>query len=137
MTKEAELLQLAEEKARSVETWADLSNYLFDPIEGIFAKAYPTRPEREQFVRTEEYRKIGDLVNHAQRRFGLVEGANPKSPSSFVVDIPPALQEVLEREARANGINVKELVLAKLTAPAPTPVPKDFVSAAPVSSSLS
>jgi hypothetical protein len=116
MTKEAELLQRAEELARTVETWADLSNALFDPISGIVSKAYPTRGEREVFLKTEEYRKICQLIDVAQNRFGLVAGATPKRSGRMVVSVPLALQRALEREARAEGVNVDQLVVAKLAA---------------------
>jgi len=45
-------LDEAEPAARDAETWADLSNLLFDPVDGLVAKAYPTREAREAFVKT-------------------------------------------------------------------------------------
>ena len=43
MSKATEVLQAAQRLAASAETWADLSNALFDPVDGIVTKAYPTR----------------------------------------------------------------------------------------------
>jgi hypothetical protein len=37
-----QILEQAEEMARSAKSWADLSNALFDPINGLITKAYPT-----------------------------------------------------------------------------------------------
>lgn len=116
MSKEAELLQRAEELARTVETWADLSNALFDPISGIVSRAYPTRAEREVFLKTEEYRKICQLIDAAQQRFGLVAGATPKRSGRMVLNVPLSLQGALEREAHAEGVSVDQLVVAKLAA---------------------
>ena len=115
-TKAAELLRQAEMLAQSVESWADLSNALFDPLEGIVARAFPTRDEREAFAKTAEYRKIRELIDQARDRFGLVAGATPKRSGRMVLNVPLALQGALEREARAEGVSVDQLVVAKLAA---------------------
>lgn len=73
-----ELWNEAERAARVAETWADLSNVLFNPVDGLVARAYPTREAREAFVKTDDYRKIRQLVADAVQRHGLVAGATPK-----------------------------------------------------------
>jgi hypothetical protein len=73
------LLEEAERAAREAETWADLSNFLFNPVDGVVARAYPTREAREAFIQTDDYRKIRQLVSDARERHGLVEGATPKN----------------------------------------------------------
>jgi hypothetical protein len=113
-TKAAALLHQAEVLAQSVESWADLSNALFDPLEGIVARAFPTREEREAFAQTAEYGKIRELIDQARDRFGLVAGATPKRSGRMVLSVPLALQGALEREARAEGVSVDQLVVAKL-----------------------
>lgn len=85
MTKERELLEQAKREAEAAETWADLSNTLFDPFRGLLAMAYPTRKERQVFIKTEEYRKICELIDAVRERTGLVEGATPKKNVRFVV----------------------------------------------------
>jgi len=117
MNKAAELLQSAEELARSAESWADLSNALFDQTDGILAQAFSTRAEREAFVKTPEYRKINELLDQAKNRFGLVEGATPKKRGRLVLTVPVALHVALEREAANEGVSLDQLVVAKLTAP--------------------
>lgn len=114
MSKAEELLRAAEELARSVASWADLSNALFDPIEGIVSRAFETRAEREAFVQTEEYRKIRQLLEEARDRFGLCAGATSKRSGRFVVSLPRSLHAALEREAAAEGVSLNQLVLAKL-----------------------
>jgi len=116
MAKANDVLQRAEQKARSETTWADLSNALFDPVRGLVAKAYPTRAEREAFVKTDEYKKIRQLVASAIGRQGLVEGAAPKKSGRFVVRLPQSLHSALEREAAAEGVSLNQLVVAKLAA---------------------
>jgi hypothetical protein len=85
VTTESELLKQAEQEAQAAETWADLSNALFDPICGLIVRAYPTRKEREVFAKTAEYRKIRELIAGVRERTGLVAGATPKKNGSFVV----------------------------------------------------
>lgn len=114
MDKAEELLHAAEELAAAAASWADLSNALFDPTEGIVSRAFDTRAEREAFIRTEEYRKIRQLLEDARDRFGLVAGATPKKNGSFTVQLPRSMQAALEREAAAEGVSLNQLVIAKL-----------------------
>jgi predicted HicB family RNase H-like nuclease len=117
MTKPAELLEIAEREAQTVATWADLSNFLFDPVDGVIAKAYRKRAEREAFMKTEEYRKIRSLIEQVREQTGLVEGATPRAKSGrFVVRLPVSLHAALEREARQEGVSLNQLVVAKLAA---------------------
>lgn len=101
MTEPAELLQQAERLAQSVTSWADLSNALFDPQTGLLARAYQTRPEREAFIQTEEYRRIQKLLTQAMERFGRVEGATPTRISGLMVALPPGWPVGSEPESLA------------------------------------
>jgi len=109
------ILTQARKLAQSVETWADLSNALFNPIDGLVTTAYPLGAEREAFVKTVEYQKIRQLLRDAIDTFGLVEGATPKS-GQFVVRLPRSLHASLEREAEREGVSLNQLVVAKLAA---------------------
>src|SRR3989442_11324960 len=93
-----------ERAAEAADSWADLSNFLFNPVDGLVARAYPTREAREAFVKTEEYREIRQLVSVAVQRHGLVEGATPKKRGQFLVRLPQSLHAALEREAVAEGV---------------------------------
>jgi len=73
-----QIVEAAKALSRSVETWADLSNALFNPIDGIVAVAYPTKADRIAFRQTAEYRKIRQILNDTIDRTGLVDGATPK-----------------------------------------------------------
>jgi hypothetical protein len=108
------LLKEAGRAAQDAQTWADLSNYLFNPVDGLVAKAYPTRAAREAFVKTAEYRKIRQLVSDARQRFGLVEGATPQKTDRLVVQLPQSLHTALEREAAEEGVSLDQVVLTTL-----------------------
>jgi hypothetical protein len=114
MVNPSELLKAAEDLARKVESWADLSNALFDPMTGLLAQACPTRSEREAFAQTPEYQKIKALLAESQDRFGLVAGATPKRGVSLLVRLPHSLHAALEREAVAEGVGLDQLVVTKL-----------------------
>jgi HicB family len=87
---------------------------LFNPVDGLVARAYTTREARDAFVKTEEYKRIRQLVTDAVERHGLVEGATPKKSGRFVVRLPISLHAALEREAASEGVSLNQLVLAKL-----------------------
>jgi hypothetical protein len=72
-----QLVKTAKDIARTVDTWADLSNALFNPINGIVALAYPTKADRTAFRQTAEYREIRRILNDAIDNTGLIEGATP------------------------------------------------------------
>ena len=112
--KESRILKSAKDIASSVESWADLSNALFDPVNGLLTKAYPSREEREAFMKTEEYGAIRRLRETAIKEAGLIEGATPKKSGRFMVRLPRSLHGALEREARGEGVSLNQLVVTKL-----------------------
>lgn len=114
MKKEHCILNTAQTLALTADTWADLSNALFDPEEGLVARAYPTRQERAQFLKTQEYRTIRGLVDAAQERTGLIDGATLKKSGKFVVRLPRSLHAALEIEAEEEGTSLNQLVVTKL-----------------------
>lgn len=112
-----QLLKRAREVAKTVESWADLSNLLFNPYDGIVTSAYRTRAEREAFIKTEQYAKINQLLEDAIDKFGLVEGATPIHTGSFTVKIPKSLHMSLDLEAEDEGVSMYQLIVAKLSTP--------------------
>jgi hypothetical protein len=73
-----QLVERALSLSQSVETWADLSNALFNPIDGLVTLAYPTREARDAFRKSSEYIAIRQILNAAIERTGLIDGASPK-----------------------------------------------------------
>ncbi len=112
--KSSEILDSAKSVASSAETWADLSNGLFNPVDGLLIKAYPTREERESFLKTKEYAAIRKLLEAAIDKTGLIEGATPKKSGKFMVRLPKTLHGALEREAAEEGVSLNQLVVTKL-----------------------
>lgn len=114
-TKAQTILDSARDEAAKVQTWADLSNFLFDPEDGLISKAYPVGPERTAFMKSAEYKAIRQLIDEVRDRTGFIEGATPKKSGKFVVRMPRSLHAALEAEAEREGVSLNQLVVAKLS----------------------
>jgi len=108
------ILDKARELAGSCRTWADLSNSLFDPLEGLVARTFPRSDERTKFRKTRVYDELYALVEKKMEATGVVSGASPRKSGKFVVRLPRSLHAALEREAEAEGTSLNQLVVAKL-----------------------
>ncbi len=108
------LLQSAKNLSGNAKSWADLSNALFDPIDGLLAKALPGREERAAFVQSNQYQQIRRLVEDATTRTGMVAGGTPKKSGRFIVRLPQSLHAALEHEADQEGVSLNQLVVVKL-----------------------
>ncbi|MGD0092534.1 MAG: toxin-antitoxin system HicB family antitoxin [Planctomycetota bacterium] len=111
-----EVLEQARHLAGTVTAWADLENSFFEPDTGLLTKAYPTREEREEFMKTEEFKEIEKLLGDAIDRSGVIAGATPQKSGRFVVRLPRTLHERLELEAVEEGVSLNQLVVFKLAA---------------------
>jgi hypothetical protein len=116
MSNANEILSEAQRLAEKSETWADLSNALFDPMDGLVAKCFPDPVGRAAFRKSEEYGKLHALVEQKMQRTGVAAGAEPTKSGKFVVRLPRTMHAALEREAISEGTSLNQLVLAKLAA---------------------
>jgi len=114
MDKCKEILEKARGLERSCRTWADFSNSLFDPLEGLVARTFPHSEDRAKFRKTSAYEELHVLVERKMKATGLVGGATPKKSGRFVVRLPRSLHAALEREAEAENTSLNQLVVAKL-----------------------
>lgn len=117
MTKEQQLLAEARKLARSAETWADFSNALYNPYDGLLIVPYRNKEKRRAFMKTKEYKEIQTLMEKVMERTGLIEGAAPKKSGRFVVRLPQTLHASLEREAASEGVSLNQLAVSKLSIP--------------------
>lgn len=116
-TKAKSVLNQAQEIAKHVDSWADFSNALFGQNAGLIAETFRDPMERQTFYDTEEYQAIYDILDSLKDRFGISEGATPKKSGKFVVRMPHTLHEVLDIEAKNEGVSLNQLVVAKLAWP--------------------
>lgn len=116
MQKAQDILDEARKLAKATKTWADLSNALFDPLEGLVARSFPNREERSKFRKTPAYDELHALVEKKMDETGMAQGAKPQKSGKFVVRLPHSLHAALEKEARAEGTSLNQLVITKLAA---------------------
>jgi hypothetical protein len=114
MSSVGEIQVEAKRLAKKSKTWAELSNALFDPIEGLVAKHFPDAARRTAFRKTDAYESLHKLVEEKMRETGVVAGSEPRKSGRFVVRLPKSLHAALEQEAAAEGTSLNQLVLAKL-----------------------
>lgn len=114
MSKADDILAEAQRLAETSTTWADLSNALFDPLDGLVSKRYPDHAQRVEFHKTDTYDKLYKLVQRKMDETGIVAGAEPTKSGRFVVRLPKSLHAALEQEAVAEGTSLNQLVLTKL-----------------------
>ncbi len=113
-TRMEEILKAARREAAASESWADLSNFLFDPEVGLVTKAFPNEKDRRRLIKSAAYRELMELVNQVRERTGFIEGATPRKSGKFVVRLPRSLHKALEIEAAHEGVSLNQLVVAKL-----------------------
>mgnify|MGYP002382451160 CR=1 FL=1 len=114
-----EFLAAVRAEAEVAETWADLSNFVFDPEVGILAGVYPTEESRAAFIKTPEFKEIRRLINDVKDRTGHIQESIPKKRGQFVVQLPRSLHIALEAEAKRDGVSLNQLVVDKLTSQTP------------------
>lgn len=111
-----DILAEARRLAEKSKTWADLSNALFDPLDGLVAKHIKDASDRAVFRKSNTYGQLHKLVEQKMKQTGVVAGAEPKKSGRFVVRLPKTMHAALEQEAVAEGTSLNQLVLAKLAA---------------------
>lgn len=110
------ILDNARKIAGHVTSWADYSNALFDQESGLVAQTFSDDMERQAFYDTDQYDELYQILADLMDRFDTVGGASPKS-GKFMVRLPKSLHEVLDIEAKTEGVSLNQLVSAKLALP--------------------
>lgn len=114
MSKVKDVLAEGKRLANKSKTWADLSNALFGPLDGLVAKSFPDPTERNAFRTSNTYDALHSLVEQKMHQMGVLTGSQPKKSGRFVVRLPRSMHAALEQEAAAEGTSLNQLVLAKL-----------------------
>jgi hypothetical protein len=117
------VLEQARQLAERVNSWADFSAGLFDCSSGLVPQTFPDEMERQVFFDSEQYAEINQILMDLMKKFGVVNGATPKEKSGrFVVRVPKTVHQNLEAEAKAEGVSLNQLAVAKLSMPLADPV---------------
>jgi hypothetical protein len=116
IAKARQVLEFAQQRAASAEDWIELSNALYG-VDGKPTESFPTEAERSAYMRTAEYKRILALMdtlphpkkNDIQELVSNVNGA-------ISLRLPRSVHAALLAEAKAEGVSLNQLCVAKLIA---------------------
>ena len=102
--------------ARGAADWLDLSNVLFGPG-GKATKTFATQAERTAFCKTQEYKRILALMDTLPQPpvKGFVDMV-PADNGAISVRLPRSVHAAFLAEAKAEGVSLHQLCVAKLVA---------------------
>lgn len=107
-----ELLKRARELAQTPGlTWVEANNAIYGPA-GPFARLFPTAKDRVAFAKTKESRQLDRLIDSLPEP--PVGPQRREYSGKFNVRVPKSLHAALASEAKAEGVSLNQLVLAKL-----------------------
>jgi hypothetical protein len=114
--KARQVLAFAEQRATRDADWIELSNALFG-LGGKATELFPSETERTAFCRTKEYKRILGLMDSMPKPrskgfVDLVASAN----GAISVRLPRSVHAALLAEAKAEGVSLNQLCVAKLVA---------------------
>ena len=107
-----ELLEFAHSLKDSGLTWVEANNSIYGPG-GRFVQLFPSETDRVAFAKTEESRKIDELIDSLPEPD--VRPSRQEYSGKFVVRVPKSLHAALAAEADAEGVSLNQLVVAKLS----------------------
>jgi HicB family len=114
VAKARQVLAFAHQRAATAADWIDLSNALFG-LGGKATELFPTESERTAFSRTEEYRRLLALLDTLPQPKvkGFVEMV-ASANGAISVRLPRSVHAALLAEAKAEGVSLNQLCVAKL-----------------------
>jgi hypothetical protein len=116
VAKARQVLEFAEQRAARAADWIELSNALFG-LGGKATELFPTESERTAFSRTEEYKRLLTLLDRVPQPQvkGFVEMI-ASANGAISVRLPRSVHAALLAEAKAEGVSLNQLCVAKLVA---------------------
>jgi hypothetical protein len=116
IAKARQVLEFAQERAAKASDWIELSNALFG-VGGKATELFATESERTAFCQTEEYKRILALMDtlpqpQVKGFMEMVSSAN----GAISVRLPRSVHAALLAEAKAEGVSLNQLCVAKLIA---------------------
>jgi hypothetical protein len=116
VAKARQVLEFAQQRAAQAADWIEVSNAVFG-LGGKATELFPTESERTAFCRTQEYRQILALMDTLPQPpvkgvAEMVASAN----GAISVRLPRSVHAALLAEAKAEGVSLNQLCVAKLVA---------------------
>jgi hypothetical protein len=114
--KARQVLEFAQERAKDAADWLAVHFALFG-ASGKASELFPTERERAAFLRTAEYKRILALLDSlprptAKETLEVISSAN----GAISVRLPRSVHAALLAEAKAEGVSLNQLCVAKLVA---------------------
>jgi HicB family len=114
--KARQVLEFAQQRAQEAADWLEVHFAVFG-AEGLASKLFPTEHERTAFLRTAEYKQFLALLDRLPRPTKnetreVVSSAN----GAISVRLPRSVHAALLEEAKAEGVSLNQLCVAKLVA---------------------
>jgi antitoxin HicB len=106
-------LEFARQQAAATPDWVAFHNALFG-IGGRVTELFPTQAERVQFGKTDEHRQIMELLEQLQEADENLPEPLADASGRFILRVPRSLHAALMAEAKAEGVSVNQLCVAKL-----------------------
>jgi hypothetical protein len=116
VAKARKLLEFAQQRAAQAADWIELSNALFG-LGGKATELFSKESERTALCRTEEYKRILTLMDTLPQPqvHGFVEMV-ASAHGAISVRLPRSVHAALLAEAKAEGVSLNQLCVAKLVA---------------------
>lgn len=116
LAKARQVLAFAQQRAAKAADWIELSNALFG-MGGKATELFLTESERTAFCRTEEYKQVLSLMDSLPHPpvkgfVDMIASAN----GAISVRLPRSVHAALLAEAKAEGVSLNQLCVAKLIA---------------------
>ena len=117
-SKAEQALEFAKTEAARADHWIDLHNAVFG-IGGKCTELFPTQSDRVAFSKTPDHAAILELLAEVRRERGdqpreLAE-LTAKANGKLSVRLPSTIHAALLAEAKAEGVSLNQLCLAKLS----------------------
>jgi hypothetical protein len=114
--KAGQVLEFALSKANHVADWLELHFALFG-VDGKATELFPTEAERSAFLRSAEYKRILALMDTLpQPRKNELREMVSSANGAISVRLPRSVHAALLAEAKAEGVSLNQLCVAKLVA---------------------
>lgn len=116
VAKARQVLEFAESKAKEVSDWLELHFALFS-VDGKATELFPTEAERSAFLRTAEYKRINKMMDTLPRpKKNEIKEMISTANGAISVRLPRSVHAALLAEAKAEGVSLNQLCVAKLIA---------------------
>jgi hypothetical protein len=114
--KAREVLEYAEAKAQGAADWLEVHFALFG-VDGKATELFPTQADRAAFLRTDEYKRLLALLDTLPRpKRNEIREIVSTANGAISVRLPRSVHAALLAEAKAEGVSLNQLCVAKLVA---------------------